>query len=68
MSKHAPATNGVTLPQEALSGGKLNESLSAADRAPQGAELGQGPKLNDATGSYEPATYAVAGGVIRTDR
>lgn len=67
------ATNGVTLPREATLQGGLNETTPPAQRAPEGAALGQGPVVDESTGAYLPATYETAvregaGSVIRTDR
>lgn len=53
--------------------GGINESTPEAQRAPQGADLGEGPQVDETTGAYLPATYVTpvregAASVIRTDR
>lgn len=44
-------------PPEANSKGSLNEALPMEQRSPEGAPMGDGPKVNPETNSYAPATY-----------
>lgn len=53
MAKESYGSN----PPEANSKGGLNASPSAEERVPEGAPLGDGPKVNPETGAYAPASY-----------
>lgn len=63
-------------PPEANSKGSLNATPSAAERSPEGAPMGEGPKVDRSTNSYAPATYKQTVNhpihgeqtIIRTDR